>query len=1608
MRCACEAYDVAAGKVTGKQRVTVVRVLNEMPAGMVSLWQLKKFWPELLMRKGLSAQASRQIRAVWVPAVADMLAAAYERAAHEHDVVTARHVLAQLSCDTLNVQQLRRFWPKLLAHMNIDTATALPPPALAVAVEAFHTVQSTGTVSCMAVHAAMPPNVLTFVQLHAHWPHVQQQAVSDAAARAAALAVHQPGTVLAASWPRAHSMLEQWKGLTARVFTAMLCCAMCGAVAMDGLGGLNQFHTIAPLDGSTPPYALANAFMAAFTTSASGAWHLCSACHAEHGAQRPVRCRHTFMLTPEYITMLLQLDPLATQLLSFTDAAISVHARYQAFAEGRLAPFSLLDSALILARNGAGAESGDANDDACNVAAMFNVPGTARTLQTLLQQLYATCPFYAKYISLIELAFPAFSTMLLADGGGLPASPIHPANPYHDSTPAHSAHTSELASMVTLPASSVDGILARDRARAPLALMGADVVREVLSTYVDATPMASTLPPKLNDIYTIGSLTLRDGLRTCMLRVTTHGYSVDDLEMSVETSLFPFLFAFGTGAWNGALRLYQYCHMRFAAFFSVFTLYKPYLIYMYLLRRASAIIAQSKQVCFESAIVKYLKKNPTHNEQRAYQHVMKFRITASVPGTPAWHRKQLSDLLYRVHRLGLPFLFLTLTCDEVSHLRWQEIDDLENFLTRFNSSFTYRDAPVECSALFVKRCQRFMRDHVLDKSGGIFGRVTNYLIRYEVQGRHSLHAHILLWVHTDDRTQVAAEITAAVPAEQCPTGLGYVQPTDTLQRQLQDIVLRKQVHRCSTSTCLKHDSGNGTDSHCSYGFPFPVHAERTPHLHERTGRYRYYRPRQCDAYIVPYHPTALLLWNAHLNVQVITDVAWSRYVLKYSLKCEPCGNLRLDADLASRLGLQGLNATQLKAVSAFCLTRPVSPTEAAMYLMGLDMLEHDMPVMYVDTTPPFYRSKKVAPTAAAAQQVAPVCQYAQRPSQAEEMTLYKYFRRCKLQKNQYTRVPKGMTLLGQDGYGSWVYRLQDDAGSNTDTTPTDLMVRFSDYHPIKETEAYCYNLLLEHIPFRSENQLLSPCNTSYYLECVHRGIISSHEDLHAHIESYSQRQLYDADEHGQLLNAMLDYHDKMVACEHGLASPNGQEDDGDVFTERIAQALNGMLHISSTLSAMAQCTLNSEQQQVFNCIVGAGTGLHVLSGAPGSGKTYLTKKLAWHLRSTGRRVLLCGSTGAAAVRLCETAVTLHKAIDAPWQGARYWHPLSPTNLQYYVLLHADVIIVDEMSMLTSNLLNHLLTRVQNVLASAEHPVHNALQAKLIVLVGDHAQLPPVCRCNIRQGDFCRKCHITSCTAWQHAALHELATNVRQASDLEFLSFLNIIRHRAPTQQEIDACLQDCIVDEEQAHALLGPDTTVLCTHVEDVQMYNELMLQALFPNTHVEVGVALARTAPPGALDDETVRTCLYDPKFHTLPYVAVGARVTLTANTDLSIGACNGATGIVTALDYSKDGTINAIHVRLDSNSHVVKMRRTAVRRTYNNLVCITGSTFSLMLGYALTGHRCQGATIANTVLLHPRDAAWCPGLMYVMLSRVTDRRFLRIVGTLKPSMFTPMPRVA
>ncbi len=148
-----------------------------------------------------------------------------------------------------------------------------------------------------------------------------------------------------------------------------------------------------------------------------------------------------------------------------------------------------------------------------------------------------------------------------------------------------------------------------------------------------------------------------------------------------------------------------------------------------------------------------------------------------------------------------------------------------------------------------------------------------------------------------------------------------------------------------------------------------------------------------------------------------------------------------------------------------------------------------------------------------------------------------------------------------------------------------------------------------------------------------------------------------------------------------------------------------------------------EQQAAVQQILAIGAGVVVLTGGPGSGKSFTIKKLTRQLRQQGKTVLQTASTGAAAARLSPFATTAHHSFSLPVssfkQGNNFRSPAAADPLMEQ-LRNTDVVIIDEFSMLTANDLALILLRLFH--ATGTSSVEDMLKKKLVILVGDHAQV----------------------------------------------------------------------------------------------------------------------------------------------------------------------------------------------------------------------------------------------------------------------------------------------
>ncbi len=155
-------------------------------------------------------------------------------------------------------------------------------------------------------------------------------------------------------------------------------------------------------------------------------------------------------------------------------------------------------------------------------------------------------------------------------------------------------------------------------------------------------------------------------------------------------------------------------------------------------------------------------------------------------------------------------------------------------------------------------------------------------------------------------------------------------------------------------------------------------------------------------------------------------------------------------------------------------------------------------------------------------------------------------------------------------------------------------------------------------------------------------------------------------------------------------------------------------------------TMHEHQKEAVRIAV--NNGVSVITGGPGTGKTTIIKCILQIFKDMGKRVKLMAPTGRAAKRLSEStgedASTIHRALEMTGGDENKFLFNSQTKLSY------DVIIVDEVSMVDSQLMYFLVRAVKR-------------GAKLI-LVGDKDQLASVGAGNVLSDILSSGCFATMC------------------------------------------------------------------------------------------------------------------------------------------------------------------------------------------------------------------------------------------------------------------------
>ena len=386
----------------------------------------------------------------------------------------------------------------------------------------------------------------------------------------------------------------------------------------------------------------------------------------------------------------------------------------------------------------------------------------------------------------------------------------------------------------------------------------------------------------------------------------------------------------------------------------------------------------------------------------------------------------------------------------------------------------------------------------------------------------------------------------------------------------------------------------------------------------------------------------------------------------------------------------------------------------------------------------------------------------------------------------------------------------------------------------------------------------------------------------------------------------------------------------------------------------------------------------LLTGAAGSGKTYLLEKFGNWAKSNNKNVAMTATTGIAATNI--NGKTIHNYSNLGISGrdileneAELIRLANGMRLHYRnAVMNTNILVIDEISMLHDYQLN-AVDKIIRTVRNNDSPF-GGLQ---VVLCGDFFQLPPIPE-NNEQSRFIiqspsyingifKVCYFEEC--W------------RQNKDDPLITVLNAIR----SNQLTDAYL-DLLENRINAKLSVQNFTKLYCTNIN---VYNENQRNL----DEIPIDSKCYQWQENGEnYELERLKNDLKNKVKEKLE-LKVGANVMFLKN-NLRLGYSNGSMGKVVSFDDR--GYPN---IQLNDGRTLTSIQQDDFYREDekgNRLATIR--QIPLKLAWAITIHKSQGMTLDNAMI--DLTNAFTPGLGYVALSRVRNINNISLIGIDRPSL--------
>ena len=797
-----------------------------------------------------------------------------------------------------------------------------------------------------------------------------------------------------------------------------------------------------------------------------------------------------------------------------------------------------------------------------------------------------------------------------------------------------------------------------------------------------------------------------------------------------------------------------------------------------------------------------------------------------------------------------------------------------------------------------------------------------------------------------------------------------------------------------------------------------------------------------DCWINGYNKHLLRAWNANIDIQyILNPYSCIMYILSYISKAEHEMSDYLKRVVTDTSRSTTSDCDEMKQImQAYSKNREVSVQEAVARVCSLKLKSCSRSVIFIPTDdnalkmslPLRYMNNRI-PESENVWMSGMADKYKNRPDTPEFAAM------CMAEFASTYRV-----VYGRQKESSRALPLQNEMGfiqKRTHGKPA--IIRYARFSEKKSPEKFYGTLLKLYLPYHSDSQLKPTGFTTYESFYASGSVRLPGRDFNERVfsivkENRSQfeknneaieKAIENLEENGPMEDAWTTLAPETevlrLECisEREEINPEelNEQDEIPEYSHTRRESAAPMFEapqIDPTVMRKMYQNLNQTQASIFYtvrkwcirrvCGQSADQFFYFVTGGAGTGKSHLIKCIYTEASKILRRlpriteerdmsmptVLLTAFTGTAAFNI--SGKTLHSVLKLP-RSLKPPYQCIGNRLDEVraTLSNAEIIIIDEVSMVSKPLFTYVNWRLQEIKGSKK-----PFGGMSVLAVGDFYQLPPpgkakpLCVFEDHVLDF-----------WQDQfQVITLTEIMRQKDDVAFAELLNRIRVK------------------RKGEALSKPDRALLAQAMYQVEDCPKDLLHVFATNKEVDKHNANTISALHSELvnvDAHDYRKDLqtgrmerqiapFEGRKGDLPdrlQVAEGARVMLIRNIDVEDGLVNGSFGKICEIVYHVQGSktvVKLLGVELD-NPNAGQRHRNQVPGGPDNLVYIerveeplskkgvVRHQFPMKLAFGCTAHKCQGMTTASAVVSLNR--IFEPGMAYVGLSRTTSLQGLHII---------------